>query len=147
MPGMDPLVSFHFALDVQSTITGYFAEVSGLGSETEVVEQKIMAPDGHTQIVRKLPGRLKWDNITLKRGITDNMDMWKWRKQVEDGNVEGARKNGTVTMFDQVGGAIAEWTFDKAWPSKVTGPAIKADSNEIGVEEMVLVHEGIRRTK
>lgn len=147
MPGMDPLVSFHFALDVQSTITGYFAEVSGLGSETEVVEQKIVAKDGHSQVVRKIPGRLKWDNITLKRGITDNMDMWKWRKMVEEGKVEDARKNGTVTMFDQTGGAIAEWTFDKAWPSKVTGPAIKADSNEIGVEEMVLVHEGIRRTK
>jgi phage tail-like protein len=41
----------------------------------------------------------------------------------------------------------ARWDFVNAWPSKVSGPDIKADGNEFGIEEMTIVHEGMRRTK
>jgi phage tail-like protein len=139
----DPLVSFNYSLEV-STLTGYFTEVSGLGSEHEVVEHKINDGKGH-EMIRKIPGRMKWGDITLKRGITANMDAWTWRKQVEDGNVSSARQNGSIMMLDQEGGIIARWDFTAGWPSKITGPAPKSDSNEVGIEEMVIVHEGIVR--
>ena len=138
-----PLTSFSFGIEVGS-VTGFFTEVSGLGSETEVTEHKVMGPGGQ-QIVRKIPGRLKWDNITLKRGITSSMDMWDWRKQVEDGNVDGARMNGSIMMYDQTGGEVARWNFERGWPSKLTGPSIKSDDNAIGVEELTIVHEYIIR--
>lgn len=150
MPGVainneeDPLVSFNFSLEVQGQITGFFTEVSGLGSETEVTEHLVVTPNGQ-QVVKKVPGRLKWENITLKRGITSNMDIWDWRKMVEDGDVEGARRNGSIVMYDQTGSEVARWNFEKAWPSKVSGPQPKADSNEIGVEEVQLVHEYTQR--
>ena len=64
----DPLVSFHYAIDVQGKIKGYFTECSGIGSEHEVIEHKVVDEGGH-EIVMKVPGRLKWENITLKRGI------------------------------------------------------------------------------
>ena len=67
----DPLVSFHFMIDVQGEIKGYFTEVSGLGSESEVMEHKVVNEKG-IEIVKKIPGRLKWGDITLKRGITSN---------------------------------------------------------------------------
>ena len=140
----DPLVSFNFAVEVQGELTGFFTEVSGLGSETEIVESKVVTPSGQ-QVVKKIPGRLKWDDITLKRGITSNLDIWEWRKQVEQGQVEGARRNGSIVMYNQEGSEIARWNFENAWPSKVSGPQPKADSNEIGVEEMILVHEFIER--
>jgi phage tail-like protein len=95
----------------------------------------------------KIPGRMKWQDITLKRGITSVMDVWDWRKQVEDGDVEGSRKNGSITMFNQNLQPVARWDFERAWPSKVSGPQPKSDSNEVAVEEMVIVHEGIRRVK
>ena len=63
---------------------GAFRECTGLGSENEVVEYKASGPKGEF-VIKKVPGRMKWNNITLKRGITDAMDMWKWRKLVEDG--------------------------------------------------------------
>jgi len=144
----DPLLGFHFGLDVGSFVTGIFTEVSGLGSETEVAEYKTVSGQGsdHVGYIQKIPGRLKWEAITLKRGITTaTMDAWKWRKMVEDGNVQGARSNGTISMFDDKGTLSAQWTFVNGWPSKITGPAIKADSNEVGVEEMTIVHEGIVR--
>jgi len=80
----DPLVSFHFMFEVQGQVSGYFTEVSGLGSESEVIEQKVTNEKG-IEIVKKIPGRLKWGDITLKRGITSNLDMWTWRKKVEEG--------------------------------------------------------------
>lgn len=141
---VDPLVAFNFGLEVMGVIMGFFTEVSGIGSETEVVEQKVMGPQGK-QIVKKVPGRLKWDDITLKRGITANMDMWKWRQMVEQGKVQEARKNGSIMMYDQEGKEVARWNFEGAWPSKVSGPQPKADSNDIGVEEMTIVHSFITR--
>ena len=79
----DPLVGYHFGVDIQGVITGYFTECSGLGSEHEVIEHKVVNESGQ-EVVLKLPGRLKWENVTLKRGITSSMDIWDWRKQVEE---------------------------------------------------------------
>jgi phage tail-like protein len=142
----DPLLVFNFGLELGGTLSGYFTEVSGIGSETEVVEHKVVDKDGR-EMVMKVPGRLKWTEITLKRGITKVMDVWDWRDKVVNGDTEGARKNGSIIMFDRSNKPIARWDFVRGWPSKVTGPTFKADSNEFGIEEMVLVHEGIKRTK
>ena len=143
----DPIVGFHFAVEVQGVVTGYFTECSGLGSETETIEHKVMNEAGTAEIVMKIPGRMKWEDITLKRGITTNMDVWDWRAQVENGDVEGARKSGSITMFNQQLAPVARWDFERAWPSKVTGPQPKSDSNEVAIEEMTIVHEGIKRVK
>jgi phage tail-like protein len=143
----DPLVSYNFGVKIGDQLTGFFTECSGLGSESEVVEHKIVG-DGGKEFVRKIPGRLKWGDITLKRGITTNTDFWTWRKQVEDGHIKEARqKSCAIVMYDQDGTPAAEWTFDYAWPSKISGPSVKADDSSVVVEEVTIVHEGIRRTK
>lgn len=142
----DPMVGAYFEVSV-GAISGYFTEVSGLGSETEVVEHKIMSKGAKEPIIRKIPGRLKWGDIVLKRGITANMDFYDWRKQVEQGKVDGARLDGTVIMYDNTFSPIAEWTFTKGWPSKISGPSLQSDGNAIGIEELTIVHEGIKRTK
>ena len=141
-----PLVGFHFAIDIQGKVKGFFTECSGLGSEHEVIESKVVTEKG-SEVVMKIPGRLKWENITLKRGITSNMDIWTWRKEVESGKVETARRDGSVIMFDQELKEVARWNFLRAWPVKVTGPQVKSDSNEIGIEELTIAHEYIERAK
>ena len=141
----DPLIGAHFAVEVGSVISGYFTEASGLGSESEVVEHKIMAKGAKEPLIRKIPGRLKWGDITLKRGITSNMDMYKWRQQVEQGKVDAARMDGSIIMYSQDMTEVARWNFTKGWPSKISGPSVKADGNEVGIEELTIVHEGIKR--
>jgi phage tail-like protein len=140
----DPLIVFNFALELQGSITGYFTECSGIGSEHEIVEHKVVNDSG-MEIVQKIPGRLKWQDVTLKRGITGNMEIWDWRAQVEKGEIGGARKTCSVIMFDRNYKEIARWNFENAWPSKVTGPSPKSDSNEFALEEVTLVHEGMWR--
>ena len=140
----DPLIGYNFKLDVQGKVVGFFTECDGLGSENEIIEHNVVTQEGQ-EIVMKLPGRLKWSDITLKRGITSNMDAWKWRSEVERGEMDNARHNGLIEMLDRNLKPVAGWTFDAGWPSKLSGPALNAESNEIGIEEMTIVHEGIRR--
>jgi phage tail-like protein len=138
-----PTTSFRFKVDVQGAVQGSFRECGGLGSETELIEGK-ESKDGKL-VYMKIPGALKWENITLKRGITDSMDVWDWRKKVEEGNVDDARKDGSIVMCDEHGGEIARWNFTSGWPRKVSGPSFNAQNNEIGIEELEIVHEGIIR--
>lgn len=140
----DPLIGFNFEIDVAGKAKGYFSEVSGISSENEVTEMKIVS-GGYKEIIRKLPGRLKWGDITLKRGITANMDFWKWRQEVENGNVQQARANCTITMYDQAATPVAKWNLVSAWPSKLTGPSMSTDSSAVGIEEVTLVCEGFER--
>ncbi|MBX0331206.1 phage tail protein, partial [Oscillochloris sp. ZM17-4] len=142
----NPLVSAWFGVEFQGQVNGAFRECSGLGSENEVVEYKASGQKGE-YVVKMVPGRMKWSRITLKRGITDAMDMWKWRKLVEQGKIEEARKNGSIVMFNQQGAEVARWNFVNAWPSKLNGPAANAGNNEIAIEELEITHEGYERVK
>ncbi len=142
----DPLVGWQFVLEVNKLPVGYFSEIDGIGSETEIIEHKTLDKNG-VEVIQKIPGRLKWNDVTLKRGITNSLAIYEWRKLVELGKMKDARLNCTIKMKDRDYSDAAEWTFDQAWPSKVSGPNLRADSTEVGVEEMTLVHEGMRRTK
>ncbi len=141
----DPLVAFKFGLEIEGKLTGYFSTVGGVGSESEVIEQKIVNPETGETIMRKLPGRLTWTDITLKRGVTSNIDVWNWRQQVVEGKVEDARTHCSVVAYNQANEEIARWNFENAWPSKVTGPDMDAAGTDYMVEEMTIVHEGMER--
>jgi len=140
----DPLLGFNFQLKIEGKVAGYFTECSGIGSEHEIVEHKVVDDSGH-EIVRKIPGRLKWGDVTLKRGITQDLEIWKWRDTVVKGDLKGSRTAATITMFSRDYKPVAIWHFANAWPSKVSGPSLKADGNDIGVEELTIVHEGMYR--
>jgi len=140
----DPLLGFNFLLELEGAIAGYFTECSGIGSEHEVVEHKVVDKQGH-EVVRKIPGRLKWQDISLKRGMTSSLQIWEWRDAVVQGKVGDARKNISISMLDREYKTVAVWHFANAWPSKVTGPSLKSDDNSFGVEEVTIVHEGMYR--
>jgi len=140
----DPLVAFKFGLEISGKLTGYFTSVGGIGSESEVVEHKIVSEKGET-IIQKLPGRLTWTEVTLKRGVTSNIDIWNWRKLVVDGKVEDARTNCSIIAYDQTQKEIARWNFENAWPSKVVGPELDSSSTNYMIEDVTIVHEGMVR--
>ena len=141
----NPLVAFNFGLEIEGKLSGYFTKVTGIGSESEVVEHKIVNPDTGETIVQKIPGRLTWTNITLSRGVTTNVDVWEWRQMVVDGKVDDARTNCSVIAYSQAAEEIARWNLENAWPSKVTGPEMDSSGQNLMIEEMTIVHEGIAR--
>lgn len=140
----DPLVGFNYGLELGGKAAGFFTECSGIGSESEVIEQKVVDERGN-EIVAKIPGRLKWEDISLKRPVSSEMDLWDWQKEIDDGSVDSARINGSIVMFDQTHAEVARWNFDRGWIKKIGGPQLNADGNEIVLEEVVIAHEGLRR--
>ena len=97
--------------------------------------------------MRKQPGLVKYGNVTLKWGITDSLDLYKWRKQIEDGKIKEARKNIAIELINDEGTASSRWELSQAWPTKYTAPSLNATANEIAIETMEIAHEGIKRTK
>ncbi|MEM8527463.1 MAG: phage tail protein [Bacteroidota bacterium] len=141
-----PLPKFHFQVEWGGTKIG-FTEVSGLDVETEVIEYRHGAsPDYHKT---KQPGLTKYTNITLKRGTfqSDNeyFDWWKETVKFQEGNVTGSiyRRDITISLLDETHAPIVVWKIKNAWPTKVQSMDLKADGNEVGIESMELVHEGL----
>ncbi len=141
----DPLVAFKFGLEIEGKLSGFFTSVSGIGSESEVIEHKIVNPDTGETIIQKLPGRLTWTEVTLKRGVTSSVDIWAWRQEVVEGKIEDARTNCSIIAYNQANEEIARWNFENAWPSRVTGPEMDAGGQDYMVEEVTIVHEGMTR--
>src|SRR6266542_5358807 len=106
MPDLSP--SFIFVLEVDSVQLASFRKVSGIESETETIEYKEATKDGK-MIIRKVPGAMKWSDITLERRIDESTKLWEWRKQVEDGDIDGARRHGSIYAKDSQMNVVAQW--------------------------------------
>jgi phage tail-like protein len=141
----DPLVAFKFGLEIEGKLSGYFTNVAGIGSETEVVEHKITNQDTGETIIQKLPGRLNWNDVSLTRGVTSSLDIWEWRQMVVEGKVDDARTNCSIIAYNQANEAIARWEFVNAWPSRVVGPEMDSGSQTYMFEDVTIVHEGMER--
>lgn len=140
----DLLTTFAFALETDGVICATFRKCSGMESETETIEFKEATKDGKL-IIRKAPGALKWADITLERRVDDSTALWAWRKEVIDGDIDHARRNGAIVMKDSTGAEVARWEFENGWPSKYTGADLDAGANDIATEKVVITHEGIWR--
>jgi phage tail-like protein len=143
---MDPLVSYTFCLEIDGIQAAYFSEGSGFDSEVQVIEHRENGVGGK-EIIRKLPGQKKWSDITLKRGSTSDLTLWEWHKKILDGDVIGARKNFSVVIYDTMLKEVARFNGIDGWPSKWTGPDLKANDNAVALESITICHGGLQRKK
>lgn len=134
-----PLVKFHFQVDWGGTKIG-FTEVSGLDVETEVVEYREGSSPEYSKI--KMPGMQKFSNITLKRGTfkSDN-EFYQWWNTVKLNTIE--RRDITIKLLNEEHEPVVVWKVKNAWPSKIQSTDLKADGNEVAIESMEIVHEGM----
>jgi phage tail-like protein len=136
----DPYKVFKFRVEIDGLTSAAFSEVSGLDSETVVIEYRT---GSEPNSVRKLAGLTKYPNIVLKRGITQDVELWNWRKSVIDGNVE--RRNGSIVLLDDSGQEQVRWNFFNGWPCKLQGPHLNAHGNDVAIETLEISHEGLER--
>jgi phage tail-like protein len=140
----DPFKNFRFLLEIDGISQAGFREVTIPDSSQDPIEYR----EGNEPItVRKLPGLLKYGNVSLKWGITDSMDVYNWRKQVEDGKIKDARKNVAIVILDDEGNPATRWEFTQAWPTKYDAPDLNATGNEIAIETLEIAHEGMKRVQ
>ena len=141
MSGMrvDPYLSGNFRVEIDNTSVASFCEVQGLEISVEAVDYR----EGADPLlsVRKLPGLARYSNITLKRGYTQNQDLWAWMKNILNGVSD--RRNGSIVLLDLEHNDVVRWNFRNAWPCRYAGPSLHADSNEVAIEAIELCCEQI----
>jgi phage tail-like protein len=137
---VDPFFNYNFLVELDGITRGTFQEVSGLDATTEPIEYR---EGGQNTTVRKLPGLTKYGNIVLKRGVTSDTELYDWHRQTVLGVID--RRNGSIIVLDRQGGEVARWNFIDAWPTKYDIPDFNATGNEVAVETLEIVHEGVER--
>jgi len=136
----DPYLGFNFLVEIDGITQAGFQEVSGLDASTDNVDYREGTDPNHA---RKLSGLNKFSPISLKRGITDTDELWKWRQTVMDGKTE--RKNGSIVLLDDTGAEKIRWNFSNAWPTKWTGPSFNAATTAVAIETLEITHEELKR--
>ena len=121
-----------------------FTEVTGLDFETEVIEYR----EGNSKIYNKtkMPGLTKFSNVTLKRGVFlgdfEMYELWRNTLMFQEGAAK-FRRDVVIRLLDEEHQPVISWKLANAWPCKVQSSDLKADSNEVLIETMELVHEGL----
>lgn len=133
----DPFGAFRFLVEIDGIPRASFTECTGLDSETTVVEYRT----GDLRTHLKLPGITRFSNITLRRGLTRDLSLYRWRQTVVEGAPE--RKNGSVLLLDDGNTPVLRWNFRNGWPCKLSGPALNARAEEVAIETLEIAHEGL----
>lgn len=134
-----PLPKFHFQVDWGGVRIG-FTEVTGLNVQTDVIEYREGSSKEYHKV--KMPGMQKFENITLKRGLmkADN-EFYKWWNTVALNTIE--RRDVVISLLNESHEPVFVWKLKNVWPTKVSGTDLKADGNEVAIESIELVHEGL----
>lgn len=143
-----PFKKYNYALEISSVSVASFSEVSGFDASVDVIEYREGSDPVNSP--RKMPGLTKYGNVTLKWGMSDNMDFFEWVKGISDGTKADAADrvtDVTITLQDDSHSPIASWTLTNAWPCKYTAPDFNATSSEIAFESVELAFEEMTRTQ
>lgn len=141
----DPLRNFRFRLDIDNLAVAGFSEVAIAETVIEAIDYR----EGHdAPHVRKLSGLTKYGNITLKHGIAvgaGSLDLFNWHKAITDGDVLNQRKRITIVVLDEAGQDKTRFVVSEAWPVKYDPSDLNAKGNEVLIELLEFVNEGIER--
>jgi phage tail-like protein len=136
-----PLRNFHFTVEWGGTKIS-FTEVSGLDIYFEPILYRDGASPEYTD--KKMPGIVKYNNITLKRGLmAGDSEFFEWLNRNSLFNsVE--RRDIVIKLLDEEHKPVFTWVAKNAFPVRYSGPALNARSNEVAMEELELAHEGLK---
>jgi phage tail-like protein len=135
----DPYRVSNFNILIDGVKRGAFAEVTGLTAEGDAVDYR--EGTDLQQNVRKLVGLRKYSNLTFKRGYTQDATLWNWYTNIMNGQPD--RRNVTIVLLNEARTEVMRWHAENAWINKIEGPSLKASGNEVAMESMELVHEGL----
>lgn len=136
-----PMPKFYFVVNWGQQQTNIsFQEVSGLDTETQVIEYRDSNSSVYSTV--KMPGIAKFGNVTMKRGIFANDNtFWKWYSQIKLNTIK--RQTVTIILKDQNQKAVVTWSLKNAWPTKISATDLKSDGNEVAIDTIEIAHEGL----
>ncbi len=136
----DHIGSFNFKVVINGVTEGPFIYVSGIESQSEVIEYR----NGADRLTRKIPGRTSYSNIVMRRGYNNMDELWRWRKSVTDGVLE--RRDGSIFILGADAEAeITQFNFFQAWPCRYELGQFNGEVDSVLIEEIEIVTEKIER--
>jgi len=136
---VDPYRTYNFKVQIDDTDVAAFSEASGLTFDVDPVDYR--EGTDKSLHVRKLTGLRKFANISLKRGLTLNRELWDWYKEVLNGTVE--RRDGAIVLMDEDRREVMRWNFESGWICKWEGPTMNATSNDVAIESIEICVERV----
>ncbi len=133
----DPYRNFNFRIVIEGVAAAGFSECHGVTAEIPVIEYREGSDKGG---IRKLPGLPRYGNVTLKRGLTANRDLWDWFRAVAGGAAD--RRAVSIALLDDAGEPLVTFNLVDAWPVKYEGAALDALGNDVAIETLEIAHEG-----
>jgi phage tail-like protein len=140
----DPLRNFRFRLEIGGITQANFSEVAIGETTSDVIDYRDGNEPNH---LRKLSGLTKYGNVTLKWGMTDSRELESWHDAILAGQIMANRKQVTIVVQDEAGSDKARFVVTDAWPSKYTVSGLNGKGNEVLIESVELVNEGIERVQ
>ena len=135
----DPYRGYNFRLEIDNSSVAGFSECGGLTFDTDPVDYREGTDKRLT--VRKLMGLRKFANISLKRGYTQNKELWNWYKNILNGQSD--RRHGTIILQDELHADVLRWEWQDGWITKYEGPAFNAQTNDVTIEHIEIVVERV----
>jgi len=133
---MEAHLGSSFRIEIDGLGEASFSRCSGLGARVEVVR----ASEGGAAGPRLLPGEVRWDPLVLERGWVQDPRLWEWFES-------GEPRSGAVEILTPDGAPAGRWSFRRGWPARWSGPSFDAGRDEIALEVLEIVHEGLRWEK
>jgi phage tail-like protein len=139
MPDRQPYRDFNFRVEIDGIGEAQFCEVSIPEAEITVVEYREGADK--TSATRKLPGRVRYGNIVLKRGVTGDLALWEWFRAIAAGDFQP--RDVAIILLDAERQPVIRWTAAGAWPTKYDSSDLNAKGNEVVIELLELAVERV----
>lgn len=141
-----PFTTFNFAVEINrgqegsALVNAAFAECDGLEMSLEV---KTIREGGANDRQIRLNGMVAYGQLTLKRGMTDNFDLWKW---FQDSVHDPALRASTEVVLLAGDGATerARFLLSRCVPVKVKAPQLNAKDGQIAIEELQVAYETLQ---
>lgn len=146
-PGARPFTTFRFLVEVKvdkisDKICGAtFSEVDGLEM---TMEPKTIREGGNNTAAVHFVGPVSYGQLTLKRGMTSNLDLWKWFAKVNSPGFRGVRSRVEIVIVSSDGRTEdARFVADGCLPTKLKAPALNAREGQVAIEEMQIVYQSL----
>jgi phage tail-like protein len=143
--GAQGRLSGHFIkVEIEGIPEQTFSGVDGLSAEIEVIE----FTDGATRETRKRPGRVKYGDITLKRGVTaDRKEMYQWFQDTAQVPEKTQRKSMSIVLFDAAGKETARYNLFECFPKSWHGPMQVTETSALAIEKIEIAIEKVERAR
>ena len=140
MTAGQPWNNCYFVLELDGVEVGHFMEFSGLKTSTEVFEIQEGGLNGR---VHKLPGKNKWENITLRNATSASTTLFEWRdRYLLDGFSERANTSGSIVIKDNDHTELRRYSFTTIWPVSWEGPGMNSGASQLAIETLEVSFEG-----